>query len=64
MEITITNWWWVIPIILTIATWVYFYIKEDMGVYSGNDFGISVVIYLILTVPLTLLYWLIYFIIF
>ena len=64
MEITITSLWWVIPAILTIATWVYFYIKLEVAEDRGQFAGIATLVWLLLSGFLTSIYWLIYFIIF
>jgi len=65
MTLTIASWWWIIPLMLTIVTWVYFYIKLEVSQDTGGiGGGIATLVWLLLSGFLTTIYYLIYFIIF
>lgn len=64
MEITIG--WWLLPLLITITTWVYTIVRNASYTHSGTFFDIDIAgLYrFACSVIVTLVVWLVYFIIF
>lgn len=66
MTVTITSWWWTIPTILSLVTWIWLYIRLEVSQDTSDGFtgGLDTLFWLLLSGFGTSLFWLVYFIIF